>query len=153
MFNIVKLSAALEDLIPKRKPKPPLLSVVINKEEKQEVKEILDNYSPIPEVLYFLLFYLLSSYFFSYSVLYYPTCYHLKFILGNQFSLYLLFLIPVVTGQVPKPFTLPIYFSFSFLYLCPQFGKGMLLVEYPTHERVILLQRYNVTSPEKLNKK
>ena len=43
MFNIVKLSAALEDPIPKRKPKPPLLSVVINKEEKQEVKEILDN--------------------------------------------------------------------------------------------------------------
>jgi len=34
MFNIVKLSAALEDPIPKRKPKPPLLSVVINKEEK-----------------------------------------------------------------------------------------------------------------------
>ena len=74
-----------------------------------------------PKVLYSLFFHLLSPYTYSFfhSTLYYSICYHLKFILGSQFSLHLLLSIPVVTGQVPKPFILPIYSFFPFLYLYP----------------------------------
>jgi len=43
MFNIVKLSAALDNLISRRKPRPLPLPVVIDKEKKWEVEEILDS--------------------------------------------------------------------------------------------------------------
>ena len=70
--------------------------------------------SPIFKISYFL-HCLLSScfYFFSYSILHYPTYYHLKFILGNWFPLHLL-LISVVIGQVPKPLTISTYPPSSF---------------------------------------
>jgi len=44
VFNMVKLSAAPEDLIPGRKPQAPLPSIVINGEAVWEVKEILDSH-------------------------------------------------------------------------------------------------------------
>jgi len=43
VFNMVKLSAAPEDLIPGRKPQAPLPSIVIDGEAVWEVKEILDR--------------------------------------------------------------------------------------------------------------
>ena len=43
VFNIVKLSAALEDLIPGRKPQAPLLPIVVDGEPEWKVKEILDS--------------------------------------------------------------------------------------------------------------
>jgi len=44
VFNVVKLSATSDNLISRRRPRPPLLSVVIDKEEEWEVKEILDSH-------------------------------------------------------------------------------------------------------------
>jgi len=44
IFNIVKLSAAPDDPIPGRRPRPPPLPVVINREEEWEVEEILDSH-------------------------------------------------------------------------------------------------------------
>ena len=43
VFNIVKLSTAPTDLIPDRKPKPPLSPIIIDREKEQEVEEILDS--------------------------------------------------------------------------------------------------------------
>ena len=43
VFNIVKLSAALEDPIPGRKPQAPSPPIVIDGEPEWEVKEILDS--------------------------------------------------------------------------------------------------------------
>ena len=43
VFNVVKLSATLEDPILGRKPQAPPLSIIIDGEEKWEVKEILDS--------------------------------------------------------------------------------------------------------------
>jgi len=43
VFNVVKLSAAPEDLILERKPQAPLLPIVVDEEEKWEVKEILNS--------------------------------------------------------------------------------------------------------------
>ena len=43
VFNIVKLSAALEDPIPGRKPQALLPPIVIDREPEWEVKEILDS--------------------------------------------------------------------------------------------------------------
>ena len=43
VFNIVKLSTALEDPIPERKLQAPLLPIVVDKEPEWEVKEILDS--------------------------------------------------------------------------------------------------------------
>jgi len=43
MFNIVKLSTILDNLISKRRPKFLLLPIVIDKEEEWKVKEILDS--------------------------------------------------------------------------------------------------------------
>jgi len=43
VFNIMKLSAAPEDPILGRKPQAPLPPIVIDREEKWEVKEILDS--------------------------------------------------------------------------------------------------------------
>jgi len=44
VFNVVKLSTTLEDLIPERKPQAPLLPIVIDREPEWEVKEILDSH-------------------------------------------------------------------------------------------------------------
>jgi len=43
VFNVVKLSAAPEDLILERKPQAPLLPIIVDEEEKWEVKEILNS--------------------------------------------------------------------------------------------------------------
>jgi len=43
VFNVVKLSATLEDLILGRKPQAPPPPIVIDGEEEWEVKEILDS--------------------------------------------------------------------------------------------------------------
>jgi len=43
VFNVVKLSAALEDPILGRKPQVPLPPIVVDGEEEWEVKEILDS--------------------------------------------------------------------------------------------------------------
>ena len=43
VFNIVKLSVAPEDPIPGQKPQLPPPLIIINKEEKQKVEEILNN--------------------------------------------------------------------------------------------------------------
>jgi len=43
IFNVVKLSTALDDLISKRKPRPSLLFAIIDREKKWEVEEILDS--------------------------------------------------------------------------------------------------------------
>ena len=109
----------------------------------------------IPKALYSFFFCLLSPYThsFSYSILYYSTCYYLKFVLGSWFPLHLFLFISAVMGQIPEPFILLTYSFFSFLYFYSQFGEGMLLVEHSTHERVILLQKHNATSLEKSNKK
>jgi len=44
VFNIVKLSATPEDPIPEQKLQLPPPLIIINKEEKWEVEEILDNH-------------------------------------------------------------------------------------------------------------
>jgi len=44
VFNMVKLSAALEDLIPGRKPQALLLPIIIDGEPEWEVEEILDSH-------------------------------------------------------------------------------------------------------------
>ena len=44
IFNIVKLFITPDNLISRRKPRPLLLPVIINREEEWEVKEILDSY-------------------------------------------------------------------------------------------------------------
>jgi len=44
VFNIVKLSAALEDLILGRKPQALPLPIVVDKEEEWEVEEILNSH-------------------------------------------------------------------------------------------------------------
>jgi len=43
VFNVVKLSAALNDPIPGRKPQAPLLPIVIDRELEWEVEEVLDS--------------------------------------------------------------------------------------------------------------
>jgi len=43
VFNIVKLSTALEDLILGRKLQAPLPSIIVDEEPEWEVEEILDN--------------------------------------------------------------------------------------------------------------
>jgi len=43
VFNVVKLSATLEDLILGRKPQTPLPPIVVDREEEWEVEEILDS--------------------------------------------------------------------------------------------------------------
>jgi len=43
VFNVVKLSAALEDSIPERKLQAPLPLIIINREEEWKVEEILDS--------------------------------------------------------------------------------------------------------------
>jgi len=43
VFNVVKLSAILEDPIPGRKPQALPPPIVINREAEWEVKEILDS--------------------------------------------------------------------------------------------------------------
>jgi len=43
VFNVIKLSAALEDLILGRKPQALPLPIVVNGEKEWEVKEILDS--------------------------------------------------------------------------------------------------------------
>jgi len=43
VFNIIKLSTALEDLILGRKPQVPPLPIVVNREEEWKVEEILDS--------------------------------------------------------------------------------------------------------------
>ena len=104
-------------------------------------------YSPIFEILYFLFFYyLLSSYFYFllYSILHHPTCYHLKFILGNWFPLYFLPFIPAVIGQMPEPFTALIHLFSSFFQFCPQFSKSMLLVKQVAYEGIVLSLRYYI---------
>jgi len=44
VFNVVKLSATPDNPIPRRKPRPLPLPVVIDREEEWEVKEILDSH-------------------------------------------------------------------------------------------------------------
>ena len=95
---------------------------------------------------FFFLYYLLSShfYFFFYSTLYYPTCYHFKFILENWFFLHLLLFIPTVMNQMPKLFIILTYsFSSSFQFY-PQFSEGVLLVKQTTHEKIVLELRHHV---------
>jgi len=43
VFNVVKLSTALDDPIPGRKPQAPLLSIVVDGEPEWEVEEVLDS--------------------------------------------------------------------------------------------------------------
>jgi len=43
VFNVVKLSAALDDPIPGRKPQAPPPPIVIDREPKWEVEEVLDS--------------------------------------------------------------------------------------------------------------
>jgi len=43
VFNIVKLSVAPDNLIPRRRPRPLPLPVVIDGEEEWKVEEILDS--------------------------------------------------------------------------------------------------------------
>ena len=43
VFNVVKFSAVLEDLIPERKLQTLLSSIVVDREPEQKVKEILDS--------------------------------------------------------------------------------------------------------------
>jgi len=43
VFNVVKLSAALDDPIPERKPQALLLPIVIDREPEWEVEEVLDS--------------------------------------------------------------------------------------------------------------
>ena len=43
VFNVVKLSTALDDPIPGRKPQTPPLPVVVNGELEWEVEEVLDS--------------------------------------------------------------------------------------------------------------
>jgi len=43
VFNVVKLSAALDDPIPGRKPRAPLPPIVVNGEPEWEVEEVLDS--------------------------------------------------------------------------------------------------------------
>ena len=44
MFNVVKLSTAPDDLIPRRKPRSLPPPVVIDREEEWKVEEILDSH-------------------------------------------------------------------------------------------------------------
>jgi len=44
VFNVVKLSATLEDPILGRKPQAPLSPIVVDREEEWEVEEILDSH-------------------------------------------------------------------------------------------------------------
>jgi len=44
VFNVVKLSTALEDLILERKPQALLPPIVVNREEEWEVEEILNSH-------------------------------------------------------------------------------------------------------------
>ena len=44
VFNIVKLSTALEDLILGKKLQAPLPSIIVDEEPEWEVEEILDNH-------------------------------------------------------------------------------------------------------------
>jgi len=44
VFNVVKLSAVQEDLIPGRKPQAPPPPIVIDGEPEREVEEILDSH-------------------------------------------------------------------------------------------------------------
>jgi len=44
VFNIVKLSAAPEDLILGRKPQAPLLPIIVDREKEWEVEEILNSH-------------------------------------------------------------------------------------------------------------
>jgi len=44
VFNVVKLSAALNDPIPERKPQAPLLPIVVDREPEWEVEEVLDSH-------------------------------------------------------------------------------------------------------------
>jgi len=43
VFNVVKLSAALDDLIPGRKPQAPPPPIVVDREPEWEVEEVLDS--------------------------------------------------------------------------------------------------------------
>jgi len=43
VFNVVKLSAALDDPIPERKPRAPPPPIVVNGEPEWEVEEVLDS--------------------------------------------------------------------------------------------------------------
>jgi len=43
MFNIMKLSAALIDLIPGQKPNPPPLPIIVDEEKEWKVEEILNS--------------------------------------------------------------------------------------------------------------
>jgi len=43
VFNVVKLSTALDDPIPGRKPQAPPLSIVVDGEPEWEVEEVLDS--------------------------------------------------------------------------------------------------------------
>jgi len=44
VFNVVKLSATLEDPILGRKPQAPLSPIIVDREEEWEVEEILDSH-------------------------------------------------------------------------------------------------------------
>jgi len=44
VFNVVKLSVALDDPIPGRKPQVPPLPIVVNGEPEWEVEEVLDSH-------------------------------------------------------------------------------------------------------------
>ena len=43
VFNVVKLSAALDDPIPGRKPQAPLPPIIVDREPEWEVEEVLDS--------------------------------------------------------------------------------------------------------------
>ena len=111
------------------------------------------SHSSTSKTLYFFLYYLLFSYFhfFFHPTLHYPTCYHLKFILGNQFPLCLLLLIPAVTGQVSKLPIFPTHSFFPFFYFCLQFSESILLIEHAAHKRFVLFQRHYDVFLEKSN--
>ena len=105
-------------------------------------------YFPIFKTLHFFYFLPLYFHFLSYPISHHSTCQYFKLTVGNQCSLSLLFLVPAVTGQVSKPSMAKTLFFFSFLQFCPQFGKGIPLLEYVTHEVIVLCQRYSVLSLE-----
>ena len=95
-------------------------------------------YSLVSKISYFLYCFLSSHfYFLLHFTLHYPTHYYLKFILGNWFPLYLLFLIPVIIDQMPKPLTILTYPLSFFFQFYSQFSKGILLVKQVTHKRII----------------
>jgi len=79
-----------------------------------------------------------------YHPLFHSTLHHsatqdFEFILGHCCPFPCFFLLPAISGQVPKLFATKTQLSSSPLKFFPQFGKGVFFFEQVAHNRVILL--------------